>query len=334
MPSLRSARKHFADAFAGASLTATGQWQPFLTVRRRSWYSGKTVALGRAAYTSHFSVGLDIRSGLEDAEALAELLGMHSSVEEALKAFDAARRPKAESLQRASTASQQWFEHADLHIKMPFEQFVFSQLTASMRITYARIDKAAPELVRSVDAIVAPQADGSSNRPPPPMFAPITLRGVTIPNRVVVSPMCMYSAKDGIVNDWHVVHLGSRAVGGAGLVITEMTDVMAEGRISLHCAGMYAPELSAPGVASPISSMGTVPPRSRCSLLCRPQGIADALLGRPQEPRRGGELGNPRALGHPVHGGAADAARHEPRRYLDTVRDAFDESCRTPPAST
>ena len=234
--------KHFADAFAGASLTATGQWQPFLTVRRRSWYSGKTVALGRAAYTSHFSVGLDIRSGLEDTEALAELLGMHSSVEEALKAFDAARRPKAESLQRASTASQQWFEHADLHIKMPFEQFVFSLLTASMRITYARIDKAAPELVRSVDAIVAPQADGSSNRPPPPMFAPITLRGVTIPNRVVVSPMCMYSAKDGTVNDWHVVHLGSRAVGGAGLVITEMTDVMAEGRISLHCAGMYAPE--------------------------------------------------------------------------------------------
>ena len=73
------------------------------------------------------------------------------------------------------------------------------------------------------------------------MFAPITLRGVTIPNRVVVSPMCMYSAKDGVVNDWHVVHLGSRAVGGAGLVISEMTDVLAEGRISMHCAGMYAP---------------------------------------------------------------------------------------------
>jgi anthraniloyl-CoA monooxygenase len=179
---------------------------------------------------------------MEDAEALAEFLTTQETVENALKAFDAARRPKAESLQRASRASQSWFEHVGLHIDKPFEQFVFSLLTASMRITYARVEKAAPELVRRVDAIVSPQADGSSNRPPPPMFAPITLRGLTIPNRVVVSPMCMYSAKDGVVNDWHVVHLGSRAVGGAGLVISEMTDVLPEGRISLHCAGMYAPE--------------------------------------------------------------------------------------------
>ena len=179
---------------------------------------------------------------MEDAEALAELLSSHASVEDALKAFDAARRPKAESLQRASKASQGWFEHVDDHIGMPFEQFVFALLTASMRITYARIEKAAPELVRGIDALISPQADGGSNRPPPPMFAPITLRGVTIPNRVVVSPMCMYSSKDGIVTDWHLVHLGSRAVGGAGLVITEMTDVLPEGRISLHCAGMYAPE--------------------------------------------------------------------------------------------
>jgi anthraniloyl-CoA monooxygenase len=101
------------------------------------------------------------------------------------------------------------------------------------------------------------------------MFAPITLRGVTIPNRVVVSPMCMYSAKDGTVNDWHVVHLGSRAVGGAGLVISEMTDVLPEGRISLHCAGMYAPEhVDAWGVTDFIHAHS--PPRSRrCA--CRPR---------------------------------------------------------------
>jgi anthraniloyl-CoA monooxygenase len=233
-------RQHFAEALDGAT-PAASQWQSFVTVRRQRWYSGKTVALGRAAYTSHYSVGLDIRSGLEDAEALADALGAHASIDEALTSFDAARRPKAESLQRASRASQSWFEHVDLHISMPFEQFVFSLLTANMRMTYARVEKAAPELVRSVDAIVSPEA-GGANQPPPPMFAPITLRGVTIPNRVVVSPMCMYSAKDGVVNDWQVVHLGSRAVGGAGLVISEMTDVLPEGRISLHCAGMYAPE--------------------------------------------------------------------------------------------
>ena len=104
--------------------------------------------MGRAAYTSHFSVGLDVRSDLEDAEALAALLGTHASVEDALKAFDAARRPKAESLQRAARASQSWFEHVDQHIGMPFEQFVFALLTASMRMTYARVEKAAPELVR------------------------------------------------------------------------------------------------------------------------------------------------------------------------------------------
>jgi anthraniloyl-CoA monooxygenase len=235
-------RKYFAEELDGVPHADDCAWQPFVTVRRRSWHSGKTVALGRAAYTAHFSVGLDIRASLEDAEALADLLGTHASVEDALTSFDAARRPKADSLQRAAAASREWFEHVEQHIDMPFEQFVFSLLTANMRITYARIEKAAPELVRSVDAVISPQADGSSNRPPPPMFAPITLRGVTIPNRVVVSPMCMYSAKDGVVNDWHVVHLGSRAVGGAGLVISEMTDVLAEGRISLHCAGMYAPE--------------------------------------------------------------------------------------------
>jgi anthraniloyl-CoA monooxygenase len=235
-------RKHFADAFDGVSAPADYTWRPFVTVRSARWHAGKTVLMDRAAYTSHFSVGLDVRSHLEDAEALAAQLGTHASVEDALKAFDAARRPKAESLQRASRASQSWFEHVDDHLGLPFEQFVFALLTASMRMTYARVEKSAPELVRRVDAIVAPQADGASNRPPPPMFAPITLRGLTIANRVVVSPMCMYSAKDGVVNDWALVHLGSRAVGGAGLVISEMTDVLPEGRISMHCAGMYAPE--------------------------------------------------------------------------------------------
>jgi anthraniloyl-CoA monooxygenase len=235
-------REHFGEQFEAATTPKPCAWQTFMAVRHRSWHAGKAVVMGRAAYNSHHSVGLDIRSHFEDAEALAALLGMHASVEEALKAFDAARRPKAESLQRASDASQAFFEQAQRQIEKPFEQFVFSLLTASMRITYARIEKAAPELVRSVDALIAPQANGSANRPPPPMFAPITLRDLTIPNRVVVSPMCMYSSQDGTVNDFQLVHLGSRAVGGAGLVITEMTDVLPEGRISLHCAGMYKPE--------------------------------------------------------------------------------------------
>ncbi|MCC6888048.1 MAG: bifunctional salicylyl-CoA 5-hydroxylase/oxidoreductase [Hyphomicrobiales bacterium] len=235
-------RRHFGSLFDGVTASAGSCWQPFVTRRSRRWHAGNTVLIGAAAYTAHFSVGLDLRAGLEDAETLAEALASEASVGDALAAYDAARRPKAESLQRAAGASQAWFEHVDLHRRLPFEQTVFSLLTASMRMTYARVETAAPDLVRGVDALIAPAADGSRNRPPPPMFAPITLRRLAIPNRVAVSPMCMYSAKDGTVNDFHLVHLGSRAVGGAGLVITEMTDVSPEGRISLHCAGMYAPE--------------------------------------------------------------------------------------------
>jgi anthraniloyl-CoA monooxygenase len=216
-------------------------WESFATVRNRSWHAGNVALLGRAAYTSHGSVGLDLRSQIEDAEALAEHLCSSASVADGLAAYEAARRPKAESLQRASDSSLTWFEHVRRYRGLPFEQLCFSLLTSSMRLTYARIEKAAPDLVRTVDTLLAGTTP-ASNRPPPPMFAPIRLRGLTIPNRVVVSPMCQYSATDGTVSDWHLVHLGSRAVGGAGLIIAEMTDVLPEGRISLHCAGMYKPE--------------------------------------------------------------------------------------------
>jgi anthraniloyl-CoA monooxygenase len=216
-------------------------WRTFTTVRNRPWQANGVVLLGHAAYTSHFSVGLDLRSSLEDAEALAVELCSTSNPAEALAAFEARRRPKAKSLQRASDASLAWFEHVRRYAGKGFEQFVFSLLTSSMRMTYARLEKAAPDLVRAVDAQIAGPSQGS-NLPPPPMFAPFRLRELEFPNRIVVSPMCMYSAKDGTVNDFHLVHLGSRAIGGAGLVITEMTDVLPEGRISLHCAGMYAAE--------------------------------------------------------------------------------------------
>jgi anthraniloyl-CoA monooxygenase len=235
-------RKLFALPLDRIVATADGSiWDSFATVRNRPWHAGNVVVIGRAAYTSHSSVGLDLRSQLEDAEALAGELSSGASISDALAAYEAARRPKAESLQRASEASLTWFEHVRRYRELPFEQFCFSLLTNSMRLTYARVEKAAPDLARTVDTLVAGTTP-ASNRPPPPMFAPIRLRGLTIPNRVVVSPMCQYSAEDGTVTDWHLVHLGSRAIGGAGLIIAEMTDVLPEGRISLHCAGMYKPE--------------------------------------------------------------------------------------------
>src|SRR5262245_26691571 len=235
-------RKLFSLQLDRIVATADGSiWDSFATVRNRVWHTGNVVLLGRAAYTSHGSVGLDLRSQLEDAEALAEHLSSGAGISEALAAYEAARRPKAESVQRASDASITWIAAVRRYRGLPFEQFCFSLLTNSMRLTYARIEKAAPDLVRTVDALVG-GATPASNRPPPAMFAPIRLRGLTIRNRVVVSPMCQYSATDGTVSDWHLVHLGSRAIGGAGLIIAEMTDVLPEGRISLHCAGMYKAE--------------------------------------------------------------------------------------------
>jgi anthraniloyl-CoA monooxygenase len=242
-------RDLFPDALADA-LPGETAWREFVTVRNRSWHSANLVLLGAAAYTAHFSVGLDLRSWLEDAETLADCLCAGSSPADALQTYEGARRPKAESLQRAAQASLTWFENVRRYIDKPFARFVFSLLTANMRINYPRLAKAAPALVRAVDDLVAgpplggepPGGEPPGNRPsPPPMLTPYRLRELVLPNRIAVSPMCMYSATDGTVNDFHLVHLGSRAVGGAGLVLTEMTDVLPEGRISLHCAGMYSP---------------------------------------------------------------------------------------------
>src|SRR5215813_12516790 len=158
-------RKLFSLQLDRIAAAADGSiWDSFATVRNRIWHAGNVALLGRAAYTSHDSVGLDLRTQLEDAEALAEHLSSGASISEALAAFEAARRPKADSLQRASDASRTWFEHVRRYRGLPFEQFCFSLLTNSMRLTYARIEKAAPDLVRTVDTLVT-NATPASNQP-------------------------------------------------------------------------------------------------------------------------------------------------------------------------
>jgi anthraniloyl-CoA monooxygenase len=152
-----------------------------------------------------------------------------------------------ESLQRAAQASLEWFESVERYYDTEPLQFAFNLLTRSLRITHDNLKVRDPELVAEVDRWFAGQAGQQSGRPvsctpcPPPLFTPYRLRDLVLPNRVVVSSMCQYRAVDGLPNDWHLVHLGSRAIGGAGLVMTEMTDVSREGRISPGCAGMYLP---------------------------------------------------------------------------------------------
>ncbi|WP_436606502.1 bifunctional salicylyl-CoA 5-hydroxylase/oxidoreductase [Sorangium sp. So ce1036] len=222
-------------------------WRSFPTVHNERWSAGNVVLLGDAAHTAHFSIGSGTKLALEDAIALVERLGAHAGVPEALAAYEAERKPKVLALQRAAQVSLLWFENTERYMALHPLEFTFSLLTRSLRVTHEGLKARDPAFVREIDAHVARKAEAQSGvrvvsgdaAPPPPMFTPFRLRSLVLENRVVVSPMCQYSAEDGRIDDWHLVHLGSRALGGAGLVITEMTDVSAEGRITPGCAGLY-----------------------------------------------------------------------------------------------
>jgi anthraniloyl-CoA monooxygenase len=238
----------FQDELQGHPLLANRSiWRRFPTVRNARWHSGNVVLLGDAAHTAHFSVGSGTKLAMEDAIALAAALRTEASIPAALAGYEAGRRPQVESLQRAAQASLEWFEAAERYHDTEPVQFAFNLLTRSLRITHENLRLRDPALVGQVDRWFAEQAAKQSGQPvpldpcPPPVFTPYRLRELVLPNRIVVSSMCQYRADDGMPNDWHLVHLGSRAIGGAGLVMTEMTDVSREGRISPGCAGMYLP---------------------------------------------------------------------------------------------
>ena len=236
----------FKEELEGHRLLANRSiWRRFPTVRNGRWHAGNVVLLGDAAHTAHFSVGSGTKLAMEDAIALAAALSSGKPVPEALADYETARRPGVESLQRAAQASLEWFESVERYQELDPLQFAFTMLTRSLRITHENLRLRDPALVAQVDRWFAGLASKQSGRPvsldpvPPPIFTPYRLRDLVLTNRIVVSPMCQYRAEDGFVNDWHLVHLGSRAIGGAGLVITEMTDVCREGRITPGCAGMY-----------------------------------------------------------------------------------------------
>jgi len=239
--------KLFADELAGHPvLTNRSIWRRFPTVRNRRWHDGKHVLLGDAAHTAHFSVGSGTKLAMEDSIALAESLVREPQLTAALEAYEARRKPEVEALQRAAQSSLEWFENTERYLSEAPVAFEFGMMTRSLRVTHEGLKARDPESVRRLDAWFAGEATRQTGRdvPPttPPMFTPYRLRDLVLENRVVVSPMCQYVADDGEVNDWHLVHLGSRAIGGAGLVLTEMTDVSADGRITPGCAGLYRDE--------------------------------------------------------------------------------------------
>ena len=242
----------FAEELTGYPLLSNRSiWRNFPTIRNERWSHGNLVLVGDAAHTAHFSVGSGTKLAMEDAIALAQALRDHAAIPDALAAYESARRPGVESVQRAALASLEWFEDTERYMDVEPLEFAFTLLTRSLRVTHENLRLRDPELVAQVDGWYAAKAArqtgiaAAAGPAPPPLFTPFRLRDLVLENRVVVSPMCQYSAADGMPNDWHLVHLGSRAVGGAGLVFAEMTDVSPEARISPGCTCLHTPEHAA-----------------------------------------------------------------------------------------
>src|SRR3954466_5550238 len=228
----------FADVLGDHRLIGNNsRWIDFVTVRNERWHHDNVVLLGDAAHTAHFSIGSGTKLAIEDAIALAWALRERpGDVPGALAAYEAERRPIVESTQRAAQGSLEWFEGIERYVGQDPLIFAFNLLTRSRRITYGELQLRDPGFIAAVDAAF----DGR-----PPMFTPFRLRGRQLENRVVVSPMDMYSAVDGTPGDFHIVHLGARGIGGAGLVMTEMICVSRDGRITPGCGGLYRDEHTA-----------------------------------------------------------------------------------------
>ena len=223
-----------------AVMANNSKWLNFTTVKNASWRHNNVVLLGDAAHTAHFSIGSGTKLAMEDALALAACLHEHPSIDQAVDAYEAERRPVVASTQRAAQASLEWFENIGQYTHQDAIQFCFNLLTRSRRITYENLKLRDRDFTERLDAYFAKQ-QGSSTIVPA-MFQPYTLGELRLKNRVVVSAMDMYTAVDGLPNNFHLVHLGSKAMGGAGLVMTEMVCVCANGRITPGCSGLYTDE--------------------------------------------------------------------------------------------
>ena len=244
--SVEAIRELFGDVLGGARLYLNNsKWLRFGTVRTGRWRHGNLVLLGDAAHTAHFSIGSGTKLAMEDALALAACLHEQPDLDAALGAYEEERRPVVLSTQRAAQASLEWFENLGMYTDQDPVQFAFNIMTRSRRVTYDNLRLRDPEFVAGVDAWYARDSAARGHgaaRPGPPMFQPFRLRELELVNRVVVSPMDMYCAADGVPTDFHLVHLGGKALGGAGLVMTEMVCVSPTGRITPGCTGLYTDE--------------------------------------------------------------------------------------------
>jgi len=216
-------------------------WLNFLRISNERWVHGKLVLLGDAAHTAHFSIGSGTKLALEDAVALAQAMQENETISDALQAYEAERKIEVLKLQNAARNSTDWFENVKRYTGLEAEQFAYSLLTRSQRVSHENLRLRDKHYVAGIETWTA-QHSGLPPRAIPPMFTPFRLRNLTLTNRVVMSPMAMYSCHDGTPDDFYLVHMGSHAHGGAGLIFSEMTCVSPDARITPGCAGMYRDE--------------------------------------------------------------------------------------------
>jgi anthraniloyl-CoA monooxygenase len=221
-------------------------WLNFNRVLCESWSHENIVLMGDAAATAHFSVGSGTKLALESAIALAEYLHTEPTMPAAFRRYEEDRRTQVLRLQSAARNSTEWFEDVERYFGLDPVQFNYSLLTRSQRISHENLRQRDKAWLEGAETWFEEQATGHKlppgpNTARPPMFTPFRLREMHLKNRVVVSPMAQYKAVDGTPTDWHLVHLAERAKGGAGLVVTEMTCVSPEARITPGCTGLYAP---------------------------------------------------------------------------------------------
>lgn len=236
----------FAEDLEGHPLLVNRSlWRNFPRISCRRWSHGRIVLLGDAMATAHFSIGSGTKLAMESAIALADALLEHElNVEAAFEAYRENRATAIEITQHNAAVSLSWFEHVSRSWDMPPQQFAMMVMSRAKSITWDNLELRDPAFLSAVEddfyqTYLAETGVDLRAKRPTPMFTPLTLRGVTIPNRVVVAPMAQYLAADGVPGDWHLMHYGARAVGGAGLVYVEMTCTSPDARITLGCPGLW-----------------------------------------------------------------------------------------------
>lgn len=223
-------------------LRGSAVWINFPRVLCEKWHHENVVLMGDAAATAHFSIGSGSRLAFDSAISLATYLHSEPTLESAFERYQEERRLDVLRLQSAARNSLEWFEQVERYLDMDPVQFNYSLLTRSQRISHENLRLRDADWLRSAEQWFQTRAGAAAEPVRAPMFAPFRLRDMELKNRIVVSPMAQYKAVDGCPTDWHLIHYGERAKGGAGLVYTEMTCVSPTGRITPGCPGLYAPE--------------------------------------------------------------------------------------------